>query len=97
MENQWLQTVEVRATTTLTRVEGSTGTLAAPAAKEEARRYQSVTLPTLMGRSHLLVKGVETCTTRDFEAEIAEESAILDPVVVNVFSGLALGRRWRQG
>ncbi len=88
MQNQWLQTVEVRATTTLTRVEGSTGTLVRPAAKEESRRYQSVTFPTLIGRSHLLVKGVEACTTRDFDAEIAEESAILDPVVVNVFSGV---------
>ncbi|MHC4514481.1 MAG: hypothetical protein ACYTKC_20660 [Planctomycetota bacterium] len=90
LQDQWLRTVEVRSTTTLTRVETSSGTLARPAAKEESRRYQSVTFPALLGRSHLLVKGVETCTTRDFDAEIAEESAILDPMVVNVFSGMAV-------
>ncbi len=90
LEDQWLRTVEVRATTSLTRVEGASGTLLRPAQTEESRRYQSVTFPTLVGRSHLLVKGVESCTTRDFDAEVAEESAILDPVVVNVFSGVAV-------
>lgn len=90
LQDRWLQTVEVRATTTLTPVEDSGGALARPAAKQQPRHYQSVTFPALAGHAQLLVKGIETCTTRDFNPEIAEESAIPDPVVVNVFSGIAV-------
>lgn len=57
-------------------------------ATERSEVVQRIDLPVLLGRPHAMVCGRETTALADFEAEIAERSAISYPVVRRVFAGL---------
>lgn len=74
MQEQFLKTVEVEC-----RLAGDTDRIGVVA--------QRLRFPTLLGRRHCVVHGIETTGVFDADVEVAQKSGIADPKVVRHFSG----------
>jgi hypothetical protein len=75
MQEQFLKTVEVEW-----RLAGETNGVAS--------LPQRLRFPTLLGRRHCLIHGIETTGVVDAEVEVAQKAGISDPYVVRHFTGM---------
>lgn len=67
------------------------------AADSASSALQRVTLPCLRGRTHTVVRGMETLDLTSYYVHIAQEAALMGPRVHPVFRGLLASAQLRDG
>ncbi len=89
MQDRQLRTARVRLHTALVPAHAAAAfaTAAQGAADSLPATLHEITLPMLIERQHAVVRGHETTQVRDFDVEIAQKSAVANPIVMPVFSG----------
>ena len=91
MQEPALQTARVELVTALARTSATGGVFSRGAGADTDARadvLHRITVPALLGRSHTIVRGRETTAISDADVEIAQKSAISNPIVYPMFTGI---------